>query len=204
MDNASCPRTDASAAPCMNGQRRAHVRPAITQRRSAATNQNLEIHPLIKDLPRLSGTSSFFQSVLGVRSATSDKKRLMLGRASLFGPHHTLPSASKSLSGLGSVGCESTAAVHFSPSFCPIAGLWGCKSGKNCPRWGRFSLATPQARQAPSSRSFSSEIRQNRPGGGENCRLVGPVSVYCPFEYGLLANGSPGIQSPLESLSGFE
>ncbi len=46
----------------------------------------------------------------------------------------------RSLSGLGSVGCESTAAVHFSPSFCPISGLWGCKSGKNCPRWGRFSL----------------------------------------------------------------
>ena len=51
---------------------------------------------------------------------------------------------------MGSVGCESTAAVHFSPSFCPIAGLLGCKSGKNCPRWGRFSLSTPQVRQAPS------------------------------------------------------
>ncbi len=50
---------------------------------------------------------------------------------------------------MGRVGCESTAAVQFSPSFCPIAGLWGCKSGKNCPRWGRFSLSTPQARQAP-------------------------------------------------------
>ena len=55
----------------------------------------------------------------------------------------------RSLSGLGSVGCESTAAIHFSPSLCPIARLWGCKSGKNCPRWGRFSLSTPQARQAP-------------------------------------------------------
>ena len=28
-------------------------------------------------------------------------------------------------------------------------GLWACKSGKNCPRWGRFSLSTPQVRQAP-------------------------------------------------------
>ena len=52
---------------------------------------------------------------------------------------------------MGSVGCESTAAVHFSPSFCPIAGLWGCKSGRNSPRWGRFSLSTPQVRQAPRS-----------------------------------------------------
>ncbi|MEY4563545.1 MAG: hypothetical protein RLZZ618_2822, partial [Pseudomonadota bacterium] len=39
----------------------------------------------------------------------------------------------RSLSDLESVGCKSTAAVHFSPSFCPIAGLWACKSGKNCP-----------------------------------------------------------------------
>jgi RHH-type proline utilization regulon transcriptional repressor/proline dehydrogenase/delta 1-pyrroline-5-carboxylate dehydrogenase len=55
----------------------------------------------------------------------------------------------RSLSDLESVGCKSTAAVHFSPSFCPIAGLWACKSGKNCPRWGRFSLSTFQVRQAP-------------------------------------------------------
>ena len=60
-----------------------------------------------------------------------------------------------SLSGLGFAGCKPTAAVHFSPSFCPIAGLWACKSGKNCPRWGRFwlrtarTLSVPQARQAP-------------------------------------------------------
>ncbi len=40
----------------------------------------------------------------------------------------------------GCIGCNSTAAVHFSPSFCPIAKLWACKSGKNCPRWGRISL----------------------------------------------------------------
>ena len=46
----------------------------------------------------------------------------------------------RSLSHLGNVGCKLTAAVHFSPSFCPIAGLWACKSGKNRPRWGRFSL----------------------------------------------------------------
>ena len=37
------------------------------------------------------------------------------------------------------VGCKLTAAVHFSPSFGPIAGLWGCKSDKNCPRRGQFS-----------------------------------------------------------------
>ena len=65
---------------------------------------------------------------------------------------HVLPSVkqtTRSLSGLGIVGCESTAAVHLSPTLCPIAGLWGCKSGKNCPRCGRLSLSTSQARQAP-------------------------------------------------------
>ena len=56
---------------------------------------------------------------------------------------------SRSLSDLGIVGCESASAVHFLPDFCPIVELWACKSGKNCPRWGRFSLSTPQARQAP-------------------------------------------------------
>ena len=35
-----------------------------------------------------------------------------------------------SLSGLGIVGCETASAVHFLPAFCPIAGLWACKSGK--------------------------------------------------------------------------
>ena len=54
------------------------------------------------------------------------------------------------LSGLGNVGCETASAVHFLPAFCPIVELWACKSGKNCPRWGRFSLSTPQVRQAPS------------------------------------------------------
>ena len=64
---------------------------------------------------------------------------------------HALPlvAGSRSLSGLGIVGCETASAVHFLPGFCPIAGLWACKSGKNCPRWGRFSLSTPQVRQAP-------------------------------------------------------
>ena len=66
----------------------------------------------------------------------------------------------RSPSGLGSVGCESTAAVHFSPSLCPIAGLWGCKSGKNCPRRGRFSLSTPQVRQAPSGQVGVSTTEQ--------------------------------------------
>ncbi len=59
----------------------------------------------------------------------------------------TLPP--RSLSDLGVVGCKLAAAVHFSLSFCPIAPLWGCKSGKNWSRWGRFSLSTPQVRQAP-------------------------------------------------------
>ena len=59
--------------------------------------------------------------------------------------------APRSLSGLGIVGCETASTVHFSPAFCPIAGLWACKSGKNCPRCGRFSLSTPQVRQAPST-----------------------------------------------------
>jgi len=37
----------------------------------------------------------------------------------------------RSLSGLRNAGYKATAAVHFSPAFCPIAGLWGCKPGKN-------------------------------------------------------------------------
>ena len=57
---------------------------------------------------------------------------------------------SRSQSDLGIVGCETASAVHFSPAFCPMVELWACKSGKNCPRWGCFSLSTPQARQAPS------------------------------------------------------
>ena len=70
------------------------------------------------------------------------------------------PTGTMSLSGLGIVGCETASAVHFwlrrsprTPAFCPIVELWACKSGKNCPRWGRFSLATPQARQAPNGRA---------------------------------------------------
>ena len=55
-----------------------------------------------------------------------------------------------SLSDLGIVGCKSTAAVQFSPPSCPIAGLWGGECGKNWPRWGRFSLSTPQVRKAAS------------------------------------------------------
>ena len=59
-------------------------------------------------------------------------------------------SQASSLSDFRSVGCEATAAVHFSPSSCPIARLWGGKSGNNCPRWGGFSLSTPKVRQAAS------------------------------------------------------
>ena len=62
--------------------------------------------------------------------------------------------ATRSLSDLEVVGCKSTAAVHFLPSFCPIAGLWGCKSGKNCPRRGQFSLSTLQVRQPHRPRQF--------------------------------------------------
>ena len=53
-----------------------------------------------------------------------------------------------SLSDFGIVGCKPTAAAHFSPAFCPIAGLCGGKSGKNWPRWGRFSLFDTKVRQA--------------------------------------------------------
>jgi hypothetical protein len=59
---------------------------------------------------------------------------------------HTEPS---SLSDLEVVGYKSTAAAHFSPYFCLIAGLLGCKSGKNCARWGRFSLSTIQRQAGP-------------------------------------------------------
>lgn len=39
------------------------------------------------------------------------------------------------------VGGEVTAAVHFSPAFCPMAtAKVRSKSGKTCPRWGHFSL----------------------------------------------------------------
>ena len=72
-----------------------------------------------------------------------------LGRARLCVHHCLEPLVPRSLSDLEIVGCKSAAAVHFSPSFCPIAGLWGCKSGKNCPRWGQFSLSTFQVRQPP-------------------------------------------------------
>ena len=83
---------------------------------------------------------------LGALGALLARRRRLLGVSPAIRPAQ----ASRSQSDLGSVGCESTAAVHFSPSICPIAGLCGCKSGKNCPRWGRLSLSTPQVRQAPS------------------------------------------------------
>ncbi|MDD4886736.1 MAG: CNP1-like family protein [Thiomonas sp.] len=67
-------------------------------------------------------------------------------------------SVRSSLSGFGVVGCKWAAAVHFwlrrnfasafSPAFWSIARLWACKSGKNCPRCGSFSLSTTKARQA--------------------------------------------------------
>ena len=67
--------------------------------------------------------------------------------------------AARSLTNLEIVGCKSTAAAHFSPSFCPIAQLLGCKSGKNCARWGRFSLSTLQVRQAPGAHPISATGR---------------------------------------------
>ena len=59
----------------------------------------------------------------------------------------------KKLSVLRIVGCKLSAAAHFSPSSCPIAGLLGCKSGKNCARWGRFSLSALQVRQPPRAKA---------------------------------------------------
>ena len=82
---------------------------------------------------------------------------------------------------MGSVGCKSTAVVHFSPSFCPIAGLWGCKFGENCPRWGRFSLSTPQVRQAPRSLRGRRNI-------GCNARETGLLRYYR-----LRPGGHPGL-----------
>ena len=74
---------------------------------------------------------------------------------------------------MGNVGCKSTAAVHFSPPFCPIAGLLGCKSGKNCPRWGRFSLSTPQARQAHEETPGRSQVSSHPLGGPGEARAGG-------------------------------
>ena len=63
-------------------------------------------------------------------------------------PSPLLSGLPSSLSDLGIVGCKSTATAHFAPSSGPIAGLWGGEPGANCSRWGRFSLSTPQVRQA--------------------------------------------------------
>ena len=65
-----------------------------------------------------------------------EQVRLFLALSPSISRHPDL--GSRSLSDLEFVGCKAAAAVHFSPSFCPIAVLWGCQSGKNCPRWGRF------------------------------------------------------------------
>ena len=71
---------------------------------------------------------------------------------------------------MGIVGCETASAVHFLLAFCPIVELWACKSGKNCPRWGRFSLATPQARQAPSTASSTARAFLSRSPESCHCR----------------------------------
>ena len=52
---------------------------------------------------------------------------------------------SRSLSDLGNIGCKPTAAVHFSPFMSPLGGTMGLINGKNCPRWGRFSLRCPKS-----------------------------------------------------------
>ena len=65
------------------------------------------------------------------------------GRTLMIGDGERGTVESSSLSDLGIVGCKSAAAVHFSPPSRPIAGLWAFEFGKNCPRWGRFSLSTP-------------------------------------------------------------
>ncbi len=85
-------------------------------------------------------------SVAYVRGVSSDLSLTLVALAGLG----LWQGLFRSLPDFGSIGCKSAAAVHFSPAFCPIAGLWACKSGKNCPRWGSFSLSMPKARQAPS------------------------------------------------------
>ncbi len=69
---------------------------------------------------------------------------------------------------------------------------------------GRASSEPPHQMRpsASNSQNFSSEMRQYRPGGGLNVRPVGPSIVYSPFEYGLLANGSPASHGPRGSSSG--
>ena len=46
--------------------------------------------------------------------------------------------------GFGIVGCKLTAAVHFLPVFCPISRYGDCKTVKNWPSWGQFSLRRPK------------------------------------------------------------
>ena len=59
--------------------------------------------------------------------------------------------ATRSLSGLGIVGCNLAAAVHFSPAFCPIAMAMGLQTRQKLSSLGPNFASTPQARQAPSA-----------------------------------------------------
>ena len=109
--------------------------------------------PVVKKVesPRCRVNAEYFPGIrIPQRSAFSLQHRagatLPTGR-----PVQCLPS---SLSDLGSVGYKSTAAVHFSPPSCPIAGLWGKKAATTVLARGRFSLSTPQVRQAASGLSL--------------------------------------------------
>ncbi len=57
--------------------------------------------------------------------------------------------AARSLSGLGIVGCNLAAAVHFSPAFCPIALAMGLQTRQKLSSLGPNFASTPRARQAP-------------------------------------------------------
>ncbi len=57
----------------------------------------------------------------------------------------------RSLSDLGSVGCNLAAAVHFSPAFCPMATAMGLQTRQKPSSPGPNFASTPQARQAPSA-----------------------------------------------------
>ena len=56
---------------------------------------------------------------------------------------------SRSLSDLGSVGCNLAAAVHFSPRSCPIAMAMGLRTRQKLSSLGPNFASTPQVRQAP-------------------------------------------------------
>ena len=58
----------------------------------------------------------------------------------------------RSLSELRRVGQKSTAAVHFSPPFCPIDGLWGCRYGKTVFAEADFRYRHPKSERLQANR----------------------------------------------------